>query len=60
MDLLESLVQAIHDGEDEDALALAEQAMADKMDPLVVVDTLTDAIREVGDISSAWRSSFRR
>ena len=47
--MLESLVQAIHDGEDEDALALAEQAMAEKMDPLVVVDTLTDAIREVGE-----------
>ncbi len=49
MDLLESLVQAVEDGEDEDALALAQQAMADKMDPLAVVDALTDAIREVGD-----------
>ena len=49
MDLLKSLVQAVEDGEDEDALALAQQAMADKMDPLAVVDALTDAIREVGD-----------
>ena len=49
MDLLESLVQAVYDGEEEDALALAQQAMADKMDPLAVVDALTDAIREVGD-----------
>ena len=49
MDLLENLVQAVHDGEEEDALALTQQAMADKMDPLAVVDALTDAIREVGD-----------
>ena len=49
MDLLESLVQAVYDGEEEDALALSQQAMAEKMDPLAVVDTLTDAIREVGD-----------
>ena len=49
MGMLESLVQAVQDGEDEDALALAQQAMADKMDPLAVVDALTDALREVGD-----------
>ena len=49
MGILESLVQAVEDGEDEDALALAEQAMAEKMEPLTVVDALTDAIREVGD-----------
>ena len=49
MGILENLVQAVEDGEEEDALALSQQAMADKMDPLEVVDALTDAIREVGD-----------
>jgi len=49
MGILESLVQAVQDGEDGDALALAQQAMAEKMEPLTVVDALTDAIREVGD-----------
>jgi trimethylamine corrinoid protein len=49
MEIVESLVQAVQDGEDEDALALAQQAMAAEMDPLTVVDALTDAIREVGD-----------
>jgi corrinoid protein of di/trimethylamine methyltransferase len=49
MGILESLVQAVQDGEDEDAQALAQQAMAEKLEPLTVVDALTDAIREVGD-----------
>jgi corrinoid protein of di/trimethylamine methyltransferase len=49
MDILKRLVQAVQEGEDEDALALAQQAMAEKMDPLQVVDSLTEAIREVGD-----------
>jgi trimethylamine corrinoid protein len=49
MGILESLTQAVQDGEDEDAQALAQQAMAEKMEPLAVVDALTDAIREVGD-----------
>jgi corrinoid protein of di/trimethylamine methyltransferase len=49
MEIVQSLVQAVQDGEDEDALALAQQAMAAEMDPLTVVDALTDAIREVGD-----------
>ena len=49
MAILERLVQAVEEGEEEDALALAQQAMAEKLDPLTVVDALTDAIREVGD-----------
>jgi trimethylamine corrinoid protein len=49
MGILESLVKAVQDGEDEDAQALAQQAMTEKMEPLAVVDALTDAIREVGD-----------
>ena len=49
MDILKRLVQAVQEGEDEDALALAQQAMAEEMDPLAVVDALTKAIREVGD-----------
>ncbi len=49
MGILESLVQAVQDGEDEDAQALAQRAMTEKMEPLAVVDALTDAIREVGD-----------
>jgi corrinoid protein of di/trimethylamine methyltransferase len=48
MDILKRLVQAVQEGEDEDALALAQQAMTEKMDPLTVVDALTEAIREVG------------
>jgi trimethylamine corrinoid protein len=42
-------VQAVTNGEDEEAEALARQAMAEGMDPLEVVDGLTRAIREVGD-----------
>jgi len=49
MDILKRLVQAVQEGEDEEALALAQQAMAEKMDPLQAVDALTEAIREVGD-----------
>jgi trimethylamine corrinoid protein len=49
MGILESLVKAVQDGEDEDAQALAQRAMTEKMEPLAVVDALTDAIREVGD-----------
>jgi corrinoid protein of di/trimethylamine methyltransferase len=49
MEIVQRLVQAVQDGEDEDALALVQQAMAAEMDPLTVVDALTDAIREVGD-----------
>jgi corrinoid protein of di/trimethylamine methyltransferase len=49
MELLERLVQAVQDGEAEGAVALAEEAMAAEMDPLAVVDALTESIREVGD-----------
>jgi corrinoid protein of di/trimethylamine methyltransferase len=48
MDILKRLVQAVQEGEDEEALALAQQAMREKMDPLQAVDALTEAIREVG------------
>jgi len=48
MDILKRLVQAVQEGEDQEALGLAQQAMAEKMDPLQVVDGLTEAIREVG------------
>jgi trimethylamine corrinoid protein len=49
MGTLEKLVEAVGQGEYEESEALAQQAMAEKMDPLKVVDGLTDAIREVGD-----------
>ena len=49
MELLEKLVQAVQDGEAEDAVALAQEAMTSEMDPLAVVDALTEGIREVGD-----------
>jgi corrinoid protein of di/trimethylamine methyltransferase len=49
MGTLESLVEAVTIGEDEEAEALARQAMAEGMHPLEVVDALTHAIREVGD-----------
>ncbi|MGB3905092.1 MAG: corrinoid protein [Anaerolineae bacterium] len=49
MELLERLVEAVEDGKDEEAFALAQKAMAVEMDPLEVVDALTKGIREVGD-----------
>ncbi len=49
MDILNKLVAAVQEGEDEEARALAEQAMAEKVDPLKAVDALTGAIRDVGD-----------
>jgi corrinoid protein of di/trimethylamine methyltransferase len=47
--LLNKLVEAVEDGKDEDALALAQEAMAAKVDPLEVVDALTVGIRKVGE-----------
>lgn len=49
MDILEKLAQAVQDGEEEEAGSLAEQAIAEKVDPLAAVDALTEAIRQVGD-----------
>jgi corrinoid protein of di/trimethylamine methyltransferase len=49
MGTLEKLVEAVAQGEYEESEALARQAMSEKMDPLKVVDGLTQAIREVGD-----------
>ena len=49
MEILEKLVRAVQDGQSEDAVALAQEAMAAKMDALAVVDALTEGIREVGD-----------
>lgn len=48
MSILEKLVQAVQDGKAEPAAALAQEAMAAKMEPLPVVDALTEGIREVG------------
>ncbi|MFQ6001481.1 MAG: B12-binding domain-containing protein [Anaerolineae bacterium] len=49
MEILEKLVQAVQDGQAEEAVTLAQEAMAAKMEPLAVVDALTEGIREVGD-----------
>jgi len=49
MKIVERLVQAVQDGEAEDAVALAQEAMAAEMEPLAVADALTEGIREVGD-----------
>jgi trimethylamine corrinoid protein len=49
MGILEKLVQAVQDGGAEDAVAFAQEAMAAEMEPLTVVDALTEGIREVGD-----------
>ena len=49
METLERLVQAVQDGETEEAMALAQEAMATKIEPLAVMDALTEGIREVGD-----------
>jgi len=49
MEILEKLVQAVQDGEAQEARALAQEALAAKLEPLSVVDALTQGIREVGD-----------
>jgi corrinoid protein of di/trimethylamine methyltransferase len=49
MDILDRLAQAVQEGEEDEARALAEQALEEKVDPLKAVDALTGAIREVGD-----------
>lgn len=49
MKILEKLVQAVQDGQSEEAVALAQEVMAAKMDALAVVDALTEGIREVGE-----------
>lgn len=49
MEILKRLVQAVQDGEAESALALTQEALAAKMEPLTVVDALTQGIREVGE-----------
>jgi trimethylamine corrinoid protein len=49
MEILERLIQTVQDGEAENAMALAQEAMAARMDPLAVVEALTEGIREVGD-----------
>lgn len=49
MEILEKLVQAVQDGQSEDAVALAQKAMAASIEPLAAVDALTEGIREVGD-----------
>jgi trimethylamine corrinoid protein len=49
MEILDKLVQAVQDGDAEDAVALAQETMAAKMQPLAVVEAMTEAIREVGD-----------
>jgi corrinoid protein of di/trimethylamine methyltransferase len=49
MDILDKLAQAVQEGEEDEARALAEQALEEKVDPLKAVDALTGAIREVGD-----------
>lgn len=49
MDILEKLAQAVQEGEEDQARSLAEQAIAQTVDPLEAVDALTGAIREVGE-----------
>ena len=49
MEIVQRLVQAVEEGKAEDAMALAHEVMAAKMEPLAVVDALTEGIREVGD-----------
>jgi len=49
METLERLVQAVQDGEAQKAVALTQEALAAKIEPLAVVKALTEGIREVGD-----------
>lgn len=49
MDILDKLAQAVQEGEEDEARSLAEQAIAENVDPMKAVDALTGAIREVGD-----------
>jgi len=48
-ELLEKLQKAIKEFDDQAAEILTKQAMQEKMDPIQVLDALTEAIREVGD-----------
>jgi methanogenic corrinoid protein MtbC1 len=48
-DILQGLSQAVFDYDPEAAANWARQAVAEKLDPLVALAALTDAIREVGD-----------
>lgn len=48
-DLFEKLQKAIKEFDAQAAESLAKQAMQEKMDPIQVLDALTEAIREVGD-----------
>ncbi len=48
-DILRGLSQAVFDYDPEAAANWARQAVAEKLDPLVALAALTDAIRQVGD-----------
>jgi corrinoid protein of di/trimethylamine methyltransferase len=48
-ELFEKLQKAIKEFDGQAAESLTKQAMQEKMDPIQVLDALTDAIREVGD-----------
>ena len=48
-ELFEKLQKAIKEFDAQAAESLAKQAMQEKMDPIQVLDALTEAIREVGD-----------
>jgi corrinoid protein of di/trimethylamine methyltransferase len=48
-ELFEKLQKAITEYDAQAAESLAKQAMQEKMDPIQVLDALTDAIRQVGD-----------
>ena len=48
-EMFEKLQKAIKEYDAQAAESLAKQAMQEKMDPIEVLDALTDAIRQVGD-----------
>jgi methanogenic corrinoid protein MtbC1 len=48
-ELLTNLKKAIQEFDSDGAASLAKQAVAQKLDPIKILNVLTDAIREVGD-----------
>ena len=52
-EIFKKLAQAVRDGEEDDAVALAKQSLDDGIDPLLsITEGLTKGIREVGELFS--------
>ncbi len=47
--IFESLKKAILEYKTDEAISLAERAIVEKIDPLIIMDVMTEAIRDVGE-----------